>query len=234
MESAPAAKISAECSNLMPPIATSGMVPIRFFHSVIFGMPCGANCIDFSVVGKRSGRAATIVGLRGKRGRELGVVMGGDAERQARLADSTEVGIDQVFLAEMQMLGAGDDRRTPVIVDHELGRSCPWSPASASVTICSAAGIVELLGAQLDGADAKLGQPPDPRDAVDDGIEIDQDTACQNGVPIDRGGGGGEVAGFHQPGFIGGAAGLDAEAERVGHRDGIGGFATAVLSSTAS
>ena len=36
----------------MPPIATSGMAPMRFFHSVIFGMPCGANRIDFSVVGK--------------------------------------------------------------------------------------------------------------------------------------------------------------------------------------
>ena len=42
--------------------------------------------------------------------------------------------------------------------------------------------------------------------------------------PNDRGGGGGEVAGVHQPGFIGGAAGLDAEAEGVGHRDGVGGL----------
>ena len=52
MESAPAAKISAACSSLMPPIATSGMLPMRFFYSVIFGMPCGAKRIDFSVVGK--------------------------------------------------------------------------------------------------------------------------------------------------------------------------------------
>ena len=45
MESAPAAKISAACSNFMPPIATSGMSPTRFFHSVIFGMPCGSKRI---------------------------------------------------------------------------------------------------------------------------------------------------------------------------------------------
>jgi hypothetical protein len=58
MESAPAAKISAACSNLMPPIATSGMLPIRFFHSVIFGMPCGSKRIDLSVV-KKIGPSAT-------------------------------------------------------------------------------------------------------------------------------------------------------------------------------
>src|SRR5437879_8771960 len=52
IESAPAAKISRACSSLMPPIATSGSEPTRFFHSVILGMPCGANRIDFSVVGK--------------------------------------------------------------------------------------------------------------------------------------------------------------------------------------
>ena len=52
MESAPAAKISDACSSLMPPIATSGISPTRFFHSVIFGMPWGAKRIDFSVVGK--------------------------------------------------------------------------------------------------------------------------------------------------------------------------------------
>src|SRR5215469_16959845 len=58
MESAPAAKISGACSNLMPPIATSRMLPTRFFHSVILGMPCGANRIDFKVV-KKIGPSAT-------------------------------------------------------------------------------------------------------------------------------------------------------------------------------
>ena len=48
--------------------------------------------------------------------------MGGDAERQSGAADRGDVGVDQVFLAEMQMLGAGHDRRAPVVVDHELGR----------------------------------------------------------------------------------------------------------------
>ena len=42
--------------------------------------------------------------------------------------------------------------------------------------------------------------------------------------PDDWSGGGGEVAGFHQARFIGGAAGLDAEAKRIGHRDGVGGL----------
>ncbi len=42
--------------------------------------------------------------------------------------------------------------------------------------------------------------------------------------PNDRGGGGSEVAGVHQPGFVGGAAGITAETEGIGHRDGIGGF----------
>ena len=47
--------------------------------------------------------------------------MGGDAERQSGFADFAEVGVGKVFLAEMQMLCAGDDRRAPVIVDHEFG-----------------------------------------------------------------------------------------------------------------
>ena len=45
IESAPAAKIAGACSSLMPPIATSGMLPTRFFHAVIFAMPCGAKRI---------------------------------------------------------------------------------------------------------------------------------------------------------------------------------------------
>ena len=48
--------------------------------------------------------------------------MGGDPERQSGFADFAEVGVDKVFLAEMQMLCAGDDRRAPVIVDHEFRR----------------------------------------------------------------------------------------------------------------
>ena len=46
--------------------------------------------------------------------------MGGNAERQPGVADRLEVGVGEIFLAEMQMLGAGDDRRAPVIIDHEL------------------------------------------------------------------------------------------------------------------
>lgn len=42
--------------------------------------------------------------------------------------------------------------------------------------------------------------------------------------PNDRGGRRGEVAGVHQPGLVGGAPGLAAEAEGGRHRDGIGGL----------
>ena len=51
--------------------------------------------------------------------------MGGDAERQSGFADFAEVGVGEVFLAEMQMLCAGDDRRAPVVVDDEFGVACP-------------------------------------------------------------------------------------------------------------
>ena len=52
---------------------------------------------------------------------QLRVVMGGNAKRQPGLADRRKVGIGQIFLAEMQMFGAGDDGGAPVIVNHEFG-----------------------------------------------------------------------------------------------------------------
>ena len=70
--------------------------------------------------------------------------MGGDAERQPGFADFAEVGVGKVFLAEMQMLCAGDDRRAPVIVDHEFG-VVPLMASSASVTICSASESLRSL-----------------------------------------------------------------------------------------
>ncbi len=112
-----------------------------------------------------------VIGVGAQRGFQLGVVMGGDAERQAGVADRLEVGVGEIFLAEMQMLGAGDDRRAPVVVDHELRRACPAVTASASVHDLQRLGIVELLGAQLNGADAERGEARHPGDAVDDGIE---------------------------------------------------------------
>ena len=77
--------------------------------------------------GRKDRPERDIVGFCAQRGCKLFVVMGGDAERQAGIADRVEVGIGEVFLAEMQMLCAGDDRGAPVIVDHELCRACPWS-----------------------------------------------------------------------------------------------------------
>ena len=96
--------------------------------------------------------------------------MGGDAERQPGVADRLEVGVGEVFLAEMQMLGAGDDRRAPVIVDHEFGRRALGHLERVGHDL-QRLGIVEILGAQLNGADAERGQPRDPGDAVDDGIK---------------------------------------------------------------
>ena len=115
--------------------------------------------------------------------------MGGDAERQPGLADFVEVGVDEIFLAEMQMLCAGNDRRAPVVVDHELWRRVPLGHLERVADDLQRLRVVELLGAQLDGADAEHGQSRHPGDAVDDGVEDqdtcgDQDTACQNGVPM--------------------------------------------------
>ena len=97
--------------------------------------------------------------------------MGGDAERQAGFADFIEIGIDEIFLAEMQMLGAGDDRRAPVIIDHEFGRRA-FCHRERVADDLQRLGVVEILGAQLDGADAERGQPRHPFDAVDDRIEL--------------------------------------------------------------
>ncbi|GCC43866.1 hypothetical protein chiPu_0027954 [Chiloscyllium punctatum] len=96
--------------------------------------------------------------------------MGGDTERELGFADLGEVGVGEVFLAEMQMLGTGDNSRAPVVVDHELcGRALRHGQRVGDDL--QRRGIVEVLGAQLDGADAELGQSLDPVDAVDDGIE---------------------------------------------------------------
>jgi hypothetical protein len=128
------------------------MSPTRFFHSVILGMACCANRIDFSMVGKIG--PSDIAGLCAQRGFKLGVIMGGEPEGQARVTNCVEIGINQVFLAEMQMLCPGDDRRAPVIIDHELGRRafCHFERARPT-------------------------RRCPPRD------KSGQDTACQNGVP---------------------------------------------------
>ena len=80
--------------------------------------------------------------------------MGGDAERQPGFADRVEVGVGQIFLAEMQMLRAGDDRRAPVIVDHELGRRALGHLERVADELQRLA-VVEVLGAQLHRADAE-------------------------------------------------------------------------------
>ena len=66
-----------------------------------------------------------------------------------------EVGVGEVFLAEMQVLRAGDDRRAPVVVDHELRARVPLVDLERIGDDLQRLGIVEVLGAQLDGADAE-------------------------------------------------------------------------------
>src|SRR4051794_3205673 len=62
-----------------------------------------------------------IVGLGGERRFKLVLVMGGDAERQAGLADGVEVRVGKVLLAEMQVLCTRDNRRAPIVVDDQPG-----------------------------------------------------------------------------------------------------------------
>ena len=62
-----------------------------------------------------------IIGLGGERGVQLCIVVGGDAERQAGLADGTKVGVRKILLAEMEIFRAGDDRGAPIVVHDELG-----------------------------------------------------------------------------------------------------------------
>ena len=52
------------------------------------------------------------------------------------------------------MLGAGHDRRAPVVVDHQLGvRALDHLERVADDL--QRLGVVEILGAQLNGADAE-------------------------------------------------------------------------------
>src|SRR5262245_1003331 len=96
--------------------------------------------------------------------------MGGDAEREAGGADRLEVSIGQIFLAEMQVLRAGLDRRAPVIVDDEA-RARALDGGERLLDDRKRLGIVEVFRTQLNGADAEFCEARDPGDAVDDRIK---------------------------------------------------------------
>ena len=96
--------------------------------------------------------------------------MGGNAERDPGVADRFQVGIDKVFLAEMQMLGAGHDRGAPVIIDHELGVGAPDDLDRVGHRL-QRFGIIEVLGAQLNRADAEQREARNPGNGINDGIE---------------------------------------------------------------
>ena len=69
------------------------------------------------------------------------------------------------------MLCAGHDRRAPVVVDHQFCRRALRRLERVADDLQRAA-VVEVLGPQLNGADAKFGQPRHPGDAVDDGVKL--------------------------------------------------------------
>ena len=80
--------------------------------------------------------------------------MGGEAEREARGADRLHVGIGEVLLAEMHVLGFRLDRRLPVIVDHELRRGAIGRGERLADQRQRIGGL-QVLGAKLHGADAE-------------------------------------------------------------------------------
>src|ERR1700730_6549745 len=120
--------------------------------------------------GRKDRPERDVIRLGAQRGFEFLVVMGGEAERETRIADCLEIGVNKVLLAEMQMFCSGHDRRAPVIIDHEFCRRafCDFERVADDLQRFA---VVEVFRAQLDRADAKRGQARDPTDAVDHGIE---------------------------------------------------------------
>ena len=68
------------------------------------------------------------------------------------------------------MFGAGDDRGAPVVVDHDPGVGTPGGLQRVGDDL-QRLGVIQILGAQLHGADAELREPFDPGDTVNNGIE---------------------------------------------------------------
>ena len=89
----------------MPPIATSGMSPIRRFHSrdPLEPLPVPTHRLEDRRI---DGTERHVVGAKRQRPVELGLVMGADAEPQAGGADRREVGGIEVLLAEMDEVAA--------------------------------------------------------------------------------------------------------------------------------
>ena len=107
-----------------------------------------------------------VVGLVLERVAKLGVVVGREAERQPGGADRLDVGVGEgreVLLAEMQVLGFRFDRCLPVIVDHEPGRGAAGGGQRFAHEL-ERVGLVQVLRAQLDRADAEAGEAFQPRD----------------------------------------------------------------------
>jgi hypothetical protein len=102
--------------------------------------------------------------------RELGFVMGRDAEFYPSAADRTKIRGREIALAEMDEVAAGVDCMLPIIIDDEFcalaraKRFCPYN-------LLADCGVRLVLDPQLHEPDAARQEPRDPSRAVDDQIE---------------------------------------------------------------
>ena len=167
--SAPAARHSFARSTLRPPIATSGIAPMRRFHS-----PMRSQALRRESHGLENRRIdrpeRDIVGIELERALKLGVVVGADAEPHAGLSDRADVGLVEIVLAEMDPSGALVDRDAPEIVDDEDRASLRASPERLA-RLARDPSLVLVLDPQLDEPRADAGQARDPSGAVDDRVE---------------------------------------------------------------
>ena len=111
-----------------------------------------------------------VVGIEPERAVQFGVVVGADAEPQARLADRADVGMVQIGLAEMDPSGALVDRDAPEIVDDK-DRASFRASRQRLTRLARDPSLVPVLDPQLHEPRADAGQARDPRRAVDDGVE---------------------------------------------------------------
>ena len=111
-----------------------------------------------------------VVRIEAQRALQLGVVVGADAEPQARLADRADVGVVEIALAEMDPRRALVDRDAPIIVDDQ-DRARFRANRQRLARLARDPGLVLVLDPQLDETRAGAGQPCDPSGAVDDRVE---------------------------------------------------------------
>ena len=169
MMSAPAARTPPARSTVMPPMATSGRGPIRRFHSVTLSSPCSFHFMALRIVGY-TGAERHVVGIERQTALEFGVVMGADAEPEARLADCRDVGRIEVLLPEMDEVAAGVDGGLPVVVDDE-NRAVPGAEFPRPDDLPANLVGGSLLDPELDQLHAQRQRAPEPVRVVEDRVE---------------------------------------------------------------